>query len=408
MQLSTHRARLARYPRAFWMLVVGTFVNRTGMVVLPFLPLFLTSERGLSIPLATAAVSVYGTGAFLGGFVGGWLSDRIGRRAVLLASLGGGAVLLGMIPLAPSTALIMAATLAFGFLGEMYRPAVTAAVADLIDEADRAEAFAILYWSINLGVAVGPALGGLIASWSYLGLFVLDGATLFVYALVVWLAVPETRPADAAGSQPVPVRWAAFGDGVLLTVALATLLVGLGFTQLFSALPLAMAADGLTELDFGLVVSVNGGLIALVGLPVAAWAGRRMLSWTLPASVALVALGIGLQAYTDTFTLYALAAVVWTVGEMAFLPVVPNIVSRLAPIHLRGSYQGVYHAGWGMAKMIGPAAGGVVLASAGAGTLWFVSEGTVGLAAVALAALMPALRRRLSVRSDPTRSGAPA
>ena len=400
MGLFRFRERLGTYPRIFWMLVVGTFVNRTGMVVLPFLPLFLTLERGLSIPLATAAASLYGAGAFVGGLVGGWLSDRVGRRPVLLLSLAGGAVFVGLLPFAPSTALVLIATFAFGALGEMYRPAVTAAVADLIDEADRPEAYAIVYWAINLGVAVGPALGGVIASRSYLGLFALDGATMLAYALVVALAVPETRPADAASSESSPVRLGvAFGDRALLAIAGVTLLVGLGFAQLFSALPLAMAADGLSELDFGLVVSVNGGLIALAGLPVAAWAGRRMLTWTLPASVLLIAVGIGLQTGADTFALYALAAVVWTVGEMAFLPVVPTLVSGLSPVHVRGSYQGLYHASWGLAKMIGPAAGGLVLASAGAGALWTGAALLVGLAALALAGLGPELRRRLGAPS---------
>ena len=401
------RERARAYPRVFWMLVAGTFVNRTGMVVLPFLPLYLTIERGFSTPQATAAVSLYGAGAFAGGFVGGWLSDRAGRRAVLLLSLGGGALLVAALPFVPGFVPILTAACAFGLVGEMYRPAVTAAVADIVEEARRAEAYAILYWAINLGVAFGPALGGWIASRSYVGLFALDGATMLAYAAVVWLAVPETRPAAPALSAPAasapaasaaraPVRLGvAFGDGALVALTSVTLVVGVGFTQLFSALPLVMAADGLSELDFGLVVTVNGALIALLGLPVAAWAGRRMLTWTLPASVALIALGLALTAPSDTFRLYALAAVVWTLGEMAFLPVVPTIVSRLAPLPLRGSYQGLYHAGWGLAKAIGPFLGGLVLAGAGSTVLWLGVAALVALGALGLAALQPALRRRL-------------
>ena len=407
--MASLRERAGEYPRIFWMLVVGTFVNRTGMVVLPFLPLYLTIERGFSIPQATAAVSLYGAGAFAGGFVGGWLSDHVGRRAVLLVSLGGGALLIASLPFIPGFTPVLLAAFSFGLVGEMYRPAVTAAVADVVEEERRAEAYAIVYWAINLGVAFGPAIGGWIALRSYFGLFMLDGATMLAYAAVVWLAVPETRPdarsSDARSrrarslgvrSSRAPVRLgAAFRDGALVAVAAVTLVVGLGFTQLFSALPLTMAADGLSELDFGLVVTVNGGLIALIGLPVAAWAGRRMHTWTLPASVALIAVGLALTAPPHTFALYALAAVVWTLGEMAFLPVVPTIVSHLAPPHLRGSYQGLYHAGWGLAKAIGPFVGGLVLARAGSTTLWLGTAGLVALGAVGLAALQPTLRRRI-------------
>ena len=163
-------------------------------------------------------------------------------------------------------------------------------------------------------------------------------------------------------------------DGVLAALAVVVLLVGVGFTQLFSTMPLAMAADGLTELDFGLVVSVNGVLIVLVGLPAAAWMGRHQTGWPLPTAVALIAVGLALQAPAHTLAAYAACALVWTVGEMAFLPIVPTLVSRLAPDGLRGSYQGVYHGAWGLAKTLGPALGGWVLAGAGASALWLGGE----------------------------------
>ena len=396
------RAALAAYPRPFWMLVVGTFVNRTGLVVLPFLALYLTSQRGVGVAAATLAVSLYGAGAFLGGFVGGWLSDRVGRRPVLLASLGGAAVPVAAIPFAPGYAAVAALTFAFGLLAEMYRPAVSAAVADLVPEERRARAYAIVYWAINLGVAVGPALGGLLAERSYLALFALEGATLLGYAAIVLLAVPETRPAVASGAERVRIDLRPVArDGALAALAAAVLLVGVGFFQLFSALPLTMAADGLSELDFGLVVTVNGGLIVLVGLPVAAFVGERLTSWWVPGAVALVAVGLALTAPAHTFWAYAAASVVWTLGEMAFLPVVPTIVARLAPVELRGSYQGVYHASWGLAKAIGPALGGLVLAGAGAAALWLGAGALAGLAAVVLAALLPTLRRRFAAAPVP-------
>lgn len=402
------RRRLAAYPRAFWMLVVGTFVNRTGLVVLPFLALYLATQRGTTITQATLAVSLYGAGAFLGGFAGGWVSDRVGRRPVLIASLVGGAVAVAWIPLTGSYGAAALATFAFGGIGEMYRPAVSAAVADLVDEDRQPEAYAILYWAINLGAAVGPALGGLLAAWSYTALFVLDGATMLAYALVVVVAIPETRPEGEGTGEPVRLG-RALRDGTLVALALAVLAVGVAFFQLFSALPLTMNADGLSELDYGLVVTVNGGLIVLVGLPVAAWVGRRLVGWAVPVAVALIAVGLALTAGADTFWTYALASVVWTVGEMAFLPVVPTIVSRLAPVALRGSYQGVYHGAWGLAKMLGPALGGLVLAGYGGPTLWLAAAGLAGTAAVLLTALQPALGRRMvgSPRSRPS-DGSPS
>ena len=377
------------------MLVVGTFVNRTGLVVLPFLALYMSGPRAFSVAQATAAVSIYGAGAFAGGFVGGWLSDRVGRRPVLLASLGGAALPMAGIPFVASYAAVLALVFAFGVLSEMYRPAVSAAVADLVPEARQPRAYAIVYWAINLGAAVGPALGGLIAERSYTGLFVLEGVSLFAYAAIVLVSVPETRPAVAEGMvRPgIDLRPVA-RDGALAALAVVVLLVGIGFYQLFTSLPLAMEADGLSERYFGFVVTVNGALIVLIGLPVAAWVGDRATRWPVPVAVALVAIGLAFQIPAHTFGAYAACAIVWTLGEMAFLPVVPTLVSKLAPTDLRGSYQGVYHASWGLAKMLGPALGGLVFAGYGSSALWGGAAGLVGGAAVIMTLLLPTLRRR--------------
>ena len=377
------------------MLVVGTFVNRTGLVVLPFLALYMSGPRAFSVAQATAAVSVYGAGAFAGGFVGGGLSDRIGRRPVLLASLGGAALPMAGIPFVASYAAVLALVFAFGVLSEMYRPAVSAAVADLVPEARQPRAYAIVYWAINLGAAVGPALGGLVAERSYTGLFVLEGISLFAYAAIVLVSVPETRPAMAEGvvRPRIDLRPVA-RDGALAALAAVVLLVGIGFYQLFTSLPLAMEADGLSERYFGFVVTVNGALIVLIGLPVAAWVGDRATRWPVPVAVALVALGLAFQIPAHTFGAYAACAVIWTLGEMAFLPVVPTLVSRLAPTDLRGSYQGVYHASWGLAKMLGPALGGLVFAGYGSSALWGGAAGLVGVAAVTMTLLLPTLQRR--------------
>ena len=377
------------------MLVVGTFVNRTGLVVLPFLALYMSGPRAFSVAQATAAVSIYGAGAFAGGFVGGWLSDRVGRRPVLLASLGGAALPMAGIPFVASYAAVLALVFAFGVLSEMYRPAVSAAVADLVPEARQPRAYAIVYWAINLGAAVGPALGGLIAERSYTGLFVLEGVSLFAYAAIVLVSVPETRPAVAEGvvRPRIDLRPVA-RDGALAALAVVVLLVGIGFYQLFTSLPLAMEADGLSERYFGFVVTVNGALIVLIGLPVAAWVGDRATRWPVPVAVALVAIGLAFQIPAHTFGAYAACAIIWTLGEMAFLPVVPTLVSKLAPTDLRGSYQGVYHASWGLAKMLGPALGGLVFAGYGSSALWGGAAALVGGAAVIMTLLLPTLRRR--------------
>jgi MFS family permease len=393
---------LASFPRTFWILWAGTLVNRLGLVVLPFLTLFLTLERGLTIEHATLLLGLYGGGAFVASFVGGARADRYGRRPVLLGSLVGGALSILAIPFAPSPWGIAAAVLAAGFLGEMYRPAVSAAVADLVEAPSRPRAFALLYWAINLGAAAAPVLGGLLAEQSYTLLFVLDASTMLAYAVVAAVGIPETRPVlRASDDLPLPTGPGAgfreaLGDGVLMSLTAVALLVGAVFFQAYSTLPVVIRSAGFSNADYGYVIALNGALIVLLSLPVARWAGRQAPGLLLAAAVALIGIGMASHGAASTLVGYGLGVVIWTLGEIAFLPVLPAYIANLAPDGARATYQGVYGAGFGLSHMIGPVVGGFALGQLGAGALWtgclFVSL----LAAGGLLALRPALRRRLA------------
>ena len=138
-------------PYAFWVLFAGTLVNRVGGFVLIFLAIYLTEVRGLTPTQAGAIISAYGLGAIVGGPLGGALSDRIGRRPTLVASLiaGGASMLvLGLVSRTLSLTIVAAAT---GLLYEMYRPVVSATVADVVSDADRPRAYGLIYWAVNVG-----------------------------------------------------------------------------------------------------------------------------------------------------------------------------------------------------------------------------------------------------------------
>ena len=383
-RLTRWKDRFAGYPRTFWLLVGGTLVNRIGLLVLPFLSLFLTAERGMTVAEATFVIGLHGAGAFAAGVIGGALSDRIGRKAVLVFSLGGGALLIAAIPSAGAA--LGAVVAAYGFVGEMYRPAVSALVADTVDPARQRRAFALLYWAINLGAAIGPAIGGVLAERSFGLLFALDAATMAVYALVILLGVRETRPArvvdDVSGT-----RSGAFGralrDPRLVGLTLVSFAVGTAFVQTFVTLPLVMRADGSAPVAYGAVVGLNGAIVVVLSLPASRWMESHRGSGPLALAVALIGLGVGAYAFADTAWEYAGGVVLLSLGEIAFLPVLPALVARLAPDDARGLYQGVHQSGWGLAHMVSPVVGGLVLSRFGAPALWGACA-VLGLAAAGL------------------------
>jgi MFS family permease len=384
-------------PRAFWLIWSGTLVNRCGNFVLPFLAIYLTEARGLSPAQAGLIVALYGAGATIASPVGGYLSDHIGRRATLVLALGlGGAGMIAM-GFAQRLEVIAPGIFAVALVTEMYRTATQAAVADIVPPHDRVRAYSLLYWVINLGFAVGLALGGALANASFLWLFVGDGITSIAFAVLIWFGVPETHPAHAAG-RTAPARppggfFAPYRDRPFLVFVALGFLFGLIFMQAGTAMPLDMASHGLPKSVYGLILGLNGALIVVIQPWLGPLLARFDRSHTIAVGAVVVGIGFGINAIGGAASIYVLGVVLWTIGEIAVLPVSNTVVADLALPELRGRYQGAYGLSFGLAFCLAPIIGTFVLQHFGARALWL---GCLGLG-IAIAAgqltIAPAIER---------------
>ncbi len=388
----------AGLPSPFWVMWWGTFFNRLCGFVVPFLALFLTAQRALTPVQAAVVISVLGLGGFLSQLLGGVYADRIGRRKVMLLALTLSPPFLLALGLVRSYPLILGSAFLFALLGDMYRPAANAAIADIVPPERRAQAYGLMYWAVNLGFAVAPVLAGLIVARSYTLLFVGDAATLLLYAVFIGLGVPETRAETPAGQERPGAFQVLRREPLLFAFAALTLLFGVVMSQGFVTLPLAMRANGLNEGTYGWVISVNGLLIVAVGLFSARFLGRFPAPMVLSAALALAGVGFGLNALADTAAGYALAVVVWTLGEVAQAAVAPGLVAALAPEHLRGTYAGVLGATWGLSVLIAPILGSWALERSGNG-LWWGCLGVGLLGALGFLWLAGPLHRRVVQRA---------
>jgi len=140
--------------------------------------------------------------------------------------------------------------------------------------------------------------------------------------------------------------------------------------QGYVTLPLDMQANGMRPDQFGLAISLNGALIVLVNIPVSNSAVRWPRFIALAVAALFLGLGYGLTAVASSLALYALTVIVWTLGEIAASAVAPAVVADLAPMDLRGLYQGVFGAAWGLSFFIGPMIGGWVFEHWGSRALW--------------------------------------
>jgi len=372
--LTPLRLRLtAGLPPTYWFLWLGTLINRLGGFVVPFLTLYLTGQRGISVSQAALMVSLFGAGSFTAALVGGELADRLGRRPVLLLSFLIAPANMILLGLARPVALIALLTLLQGFFTDLYRPAVSAAVADLVPPEGRPRAYGYIYWAINLGAAIAPAIAGLLARADYLLLFVGDALTTFLFGLIVLWGVRETRPGEVQHTAAVALRTRAAMLGrepLLLVFAGLALVFGTIYMQGNVTLPVDMQAHGLGPDQYGLAIAVNGALIVLLSIPASHAAARWPRFGTLAVAALLLGVGFGLTAVSNTLLLYCLAVAVWTLGEIGGATVAPAIVADLSPVELRGLYQGIFSAAWGLAAFTGPLIGGWVYDHLGAQALW--------------------------------------
>jgi len=361
-------------PRAFWLLFIGTFINRIGGFVIPFLTLYLTSQREIPVSQAGLIVSLFGAGSFIAQLGGGEFSDRLGRKPVLLTSFLIAPIFVVILGLARSIWMIAVCTFFLGLFTDLYRPAVSATVADIVPTEDRPRAYGYIYWAINLGFAVSPVLAGLLAGYSYFYLFLGDGLTTLLFGLIVLFGLRETRPQEAAqhasGTSPAERIRQLKRAPVLLWFSLITLFFGMIYMQGNVTLPIDMLSHGLGPKDYGLAIAVNGLLIVLFTIPISNMAVKWPRFETISIAAIFSGIGFGFTAFADKLPLFALSVAIWTLGEIAATSVAPSIIADLSPVELRGLYQGIFGSAWGLAFFLGPILGGWVYESFGAGVLW--------------------------------------
>jgi MFS family permease len=384
-------------PRTFWYLWTGTLINRIGSFVILYLAIYLTRELGYSQSRAGLILGLYGAGGAVGTVIGGVLADRWGRRPTLLNAHVGAATLMLCLGFAGAYWQLAISALLLGMFAESARPAFSAMMVDVVPPADRLRAFSLNYWAINLGFACAAVLAGLAAELDYLLLFAIDAGTTLITASVIFLKVRESHPVRT-GRTPAPASGGGLGavlrDRVFLVFLALNLLGALVMMQHLSTLPIAMSADGLGPATFGWVIAVNGVLIVAGQLFVPRIIERRGRSRVLALANLIMGIGFGLTAFADAAWLYAGTVLIWTLGEMLHSPSNSALMGELAPVALRGRYQGLNSLTWSAAVALAPIVGGFTQEHLGNTTLWLGCTGVGALVAVGQLLSGPARERR--------------
>lgn len=357
---------VARFPRPVRLLLAGTLVNKLGTFIVPYLTLVLLRDLHMAEREAASLIFAYGAGSLVSILAGGVLTDRLGRRRTLLLSLIGSGALALVMGLLPSPRFFVPLLVAFGFIADLYRPAASAMIGDLLPSSQRASGFAGLRMVVNLGWAAGTALGGVLADRDWRLLFLGDGLTTIAYGALVYFLIPETRPAPARPIEAVAAAPAAprtgggngsspFRDAVFLESVAITFLFTLIFCSNLVVLPLTVTQSaGYPAVVFGALAAVNGGMVTLFELSLVERLKRFRRLRLAALGYALVGLGFGMVGLAMHWGFFLLAVVIFTLGEILSAPQQMAFVADWAPPEARGRYLSLYQATWSVAFAVNP------------------------------------------------------
>src|ERR1051326_2957997 len=355
-QRTSLKEDLRALPRGAWILFFGSFLNKFGTFVVPFLAIYMTG-LGYSAAQAGWVIAAYGVGTMCACILGGHLADCLGRRKTIVLSMFAAAITMLCLSQSRSVWTMMALSGLAGLTCELYRPASSALLADLGPAGQRVTAFAAYRMAINAGFAFGPATAGFLAKKSFLWLFVGDAATSILFGLVAWAALPGgLRNSETPSSLLDTVRILR-SDRRFRQVVLAVLGIGLVFVQVFSTMSLEITRSGFSTTVYGLVISLNGAMIVLCELPLTSLTKRFPARQAMAVGFVLIGAGFASNALVRTIPLLALATVLFTLGEMISMPISAAYVADLAPPHQRGLYMGTYGMVWAISFVFGPSLG---------------------------------------------------
>jgi MFS family permease len=360
------------YPRQFWTLIVAMFIDRLGgALMFPFFTLYITRRFGVGMTEVGVIFGLFSIASVAGSIFGGALTDRLGRKGMLIFGLVTSALTSLLMGLVSSIELFFGSALVVGLFVNAGGPAQQAMVADLLPDEKRTQGFGILRVMANLAVTIGPAIGGLLAARSYLYLFICDAVLSLITAGIVALVIEETRPAPREG-EPEQTMAQTFGgyrdvlrDATFILFIGAYILMALVYMQMNSTLAVYLRdTHSVSEQGFGYILSLNAAMVVLFQFFITRRISKYRPLNMMAIGALLYAVGFGMYGFVSAYVLFLVAMAIVTIGEMLTAPTAQAMVAHFAPEDMRGRYMAIFGFSWVIPLTVGPLLAGLIMDNA--------------------------------------------
>ncbi len=387
--LNSLRSATKTYPRQFWLLFIGMLISTTGAsMIWPFLMLYVSKRLNLPLTQGASLLTISAITGLIFSFVAGPITDRFGRKWVMVISLAVNGICYAFMGFADTYAAFAILQALMGAFNPLYRVGADAMTADLIPEDHRPEAYSLMRMSNNVGVAIGPALGGFLATQSYSTAFFLAAAGMIAYSLLILLNAHETLPVHSAAGMPVGQLLSGyqriFKDNRFMGFILAFTLTSMMSSLMWTILPVYSNTQfGLPEDLYGLIPTTNAVMVVLLQYLVTQRTRRKPMIPMMALGAAFYMLGTTSVSLFTSFWGFWVAMVIHTLGELILVPTATTYTANLAPADMRGRYMSIYGLTWSVASGIAPLFGGFLSDRFGPVTTWYGS-GFIGLLSLAV------------------------
>lgn len=372
-----------KFSKYFWLLMAASFIDMLGgSLIFPFFSLFLTRKFDVGMTEVGTMFLVWAlTSGLIGSTVGGALADKLGRKTNIILGLIASATSALMMIIIDDMVLFYVVVAVIGIFEDIAGPARQAMIADLVPEELRGDAYGLFRIIFNLAAAIGPAIGGFMASRSFEMLFIVDVFISLGVAVFVYFLLPETKPKAAVDGgkehtllQTFKGYGEVFKDKVYILFIIVSAFSTLMYFNMNSSMSVYMVNHrGFSPAQFGYILTLNAGMVVLLQVLVT----RLTACWKPMIAVMvgniLYVIGFSMYGIFSAYGMYVAAMVIITIGEMIFAPKEQTVVANIAPEHMRGRYMAIHNFSWILPISIGPLGAGLIMDNLDPRYVWFAA-----------------------------------
>ncbi len=382
-----------KFSKNFWLLMLASFVDMLGgSLIFPFFSLFMTQKFNVGMTEVGTMFLVWAlTSGLIGNIVGGAMADRFGRKTNMVFGLIASAISALLMVVIDNLLVFYISIAIVGIFQDIAGPARQAMIADLVPDELRGDAYGMFRIVFNLSAAIGPAIGGFMATRSFNMLFFADVVISLLVAVFVLLFLPETKPivTEAVEKEETSFRDTFKGysqvlkDKLFIGFIAVSMLSTLMYFNMNSTLSVYLVNHrGITPEQYGYILTLNAGMVVLMQMLFTRWTANWKPMIAIAFGNLLYVIGFTMYGIFDTYMMYTIAMVIITVGEMIYAPKEQTVVAGFAPEHMRGRYMAIRNFSWIIPISIGPLGAGLLMDNLDPRFLWYAA-GIVGSFAVA-------------------------